>query len=199
MIIDFSFNFKSFSNSTDFQDAYDSHIRFFGSSFRCPNSECSNESLLVFSTSYSRFLFLDENSSFSITISVFKCPTCGTYHAVLPAFLFPFSSYSYPFIMKTLRLFYYGPCKENKTLTCNNMHISRKVLNHFILLFSREEADDFYRSSTLKALHSLLLKLKEHPNELFIFLRRFLHDRSRPFLIQFSARSFIFVVFHSSE
>lgn len=197
MILDFMFDFNCFSKIShqELQELYDESVMLHLSEYTCPNPDCMNEHIsLSVSTKYTRYIYFDRDQSVSISIIVLKCPVCGAYHAVLPSFVLPFCSYSYPFIIKTLSLFYFGKNKRNKSKTCRDMHISRKTLEHFLSIFSFE----FIRSLHQKKVRSLcnaLIKLRRDTTPLFPFLSSY-HSDGLIFLTAHIRRAFRFSFFH---
>lgn len=174
MILYFNPNFNNLDDS--FQEKYDSFILNNLKSFKCPNELCSHSSQLLISTSYERYVFYDVDKFFILTVYVVLCPECGTYHVILPSFLMPFSSYTYPFIIRTLYAFFFGPDKGNKSRVCSSMCISRKVLERFISIYSMEEvraARRGFDSSRLKDI------IRNHTNTLFHFLIEYFSSSDR--------------------
>lgn len=194
MILDFSFDFNDFSNES-FQKIYNDSVNLHLSAYTCPNPDCLNDhTQLTISTSYMRYIYLDCDFLISVFIIVLRCPVCGAYHSVLPVQLLPFSSFSYPFIMKTLFIYFFGQNKGNKSQACNDMHISRKTLEHFLSAFSFE----FVRSLHRKKVYNLcntLIRLHHDPTPLFPFLFNYLSD-GMVFLTAHIHRAFCFSLLH---
>lgn len=172
MILNFQLHFNTFCGSS-FQTSYDSYIHKHHQLFLCPNSICDHSSILTYSTSYSRYIFLDFNLHIILKVAVFKCPSCNSYHAILPSFLLPYSSYSLPFIIKTLYLYFFHNLRGNKSKVCQFMHISRKVLNHFLSLFSQEEIRCLHHKMMIHTLKQVIGQLHKHPSLLPSFLSSF--------------------------
>lgn len=186
--------FNTIFNNLDasFQKNYDSFILNNLKSLKCPNELCSHSSQLLISTSYERYVFYDVDKFFILTVYVVICPECGTYHVILPSFLMPFSSYTYPFIIRTLYAFFFGPDKGNKSRTCSSMRISRKVLERFISMYSMEEVRAAKRGFDISRLKDVI---KHHANRLSLFLMEYfsasdhiiflLPHIQRPFVVSF--------------
>lgn len=197
MIHDSTLDFNNL-NENNCQKIYNDSDMLHLDDFHCPNPDCLNEHVsMCTSTSYMRYVYLDCNVVITLFIIVLKCPVCGTYHAVLPSFILPFSSYSYPFIMKTLFLFYFGKNKGNKTKICHHMQISRKTLEHFLSAFSFEYVRSMYHEKVF-GLCNALIKIHHEPALLFPFLFSY-HSDGLVFLTAHIKRSFHFAFFHPLE
>lgn len=108
------------------------------SSFTCPSCHCIGH--LYKNTSYQRYYIHSHNASVAtLNITVLKCENCNHFHAILPYSAFPFYSYSYSFVLKTLSLFYFSEFRNNKSKVCNHMHISRDTLNRWLSFYSKEQ------------------------------------------------------------
>lgn len=172
MILNFPINFNTFLESS-YQSIYDSFINKHQHSFACPNSNCEHSTTLSFSTTYNRFIYLDVDMYIILNVAVSKCARCNTYHAILPAFILPYSSYSYPFIIKTLNFYFFGSLRGNKTKVCQFMHISRKVFNHFLSIFSLEEIRCLNSKMLIQNLKEAIHQLHKQPSSLYLFLLSF--------------------------
>lgn len=189
MILNFGYNFNTYSD--DFQEKYDRFVRKHLDSFICPNPDCSHEDNLVLSTSYFRDVLLDVACFFSLKTLVVYCPTCHHYHAILPASLIPYCSYAYIFVIKILYSFFFGQTKGNKTKTCNSLNIDRKVLNHFLSIYSREEVRSSHLNLINSKLDNLLLLLHKKRLDLFEFLLSFMMPENKIlFLFMYTNQSF---------
>ena len=141
--------------------------------------------------------FFSCHSPLILNIRVVKCEECGTYHAILPFFLLPFSSYSYSFIIKTLYLYFFGSIQGNKTKVCAAMNISRSVLNHMILMFSKEEVRSANKEINMMKLKSGLDRIMSKRQDLYVFLLSFIdcHNHILFLLTTIMIRSFHVAVF----
>lgn len=187
--------FNSDFNNLDYhslQNTYDSFVSKHLMQFQCPNHDCPHNSHLRYCTSYRRYVFYDIDSFITLNVSVFVCPDCGSYHAILPSFLLPFHSYTYTFIMSVLYLYFFGSSKGNKSRTCNAMHISRKTLDYFLNTYSKEEVRAAKRNidtSRLKA------ALKNHPTELHSFIIEYFCSSERIIFLLPDIRRFFLVIY----
>lgn len=188
MILHFQIDFNNI-DPTSLQKYYDEYVSKHLPHFSCPNSVCTHEHRLMIHSVYNRYVFLDSETCIILKIIVLMCPDCGTHHAVLPSFVLPFSSYSYPFIMHTLMLFFFGSCKGNKTKVCSIMNISRKVLNHFLFHFTQEDVRVQRRSE----ISSSLLDLIKNPCDK---LEKFIYDYFIPDMKIIFLRTPILRYFH---
>lgn len=194
MILDYDINFNTFL-SDSFQSVYDSAVRSHLSAYTCPHSCHDGEhSGLVISNTYMRYIYLNSDQHILIRIIVLRCPVCGTYHAVLPSFLLPFYSYSYPFIMETLFQFYFGKLKQNKSQICRLLHISRKTLEHFLSVFSFEVVRSAHLLRSIR-LFKMVIRMHHDKDILFPFLFRY-HCIDLAFLTVHIQRHFVFIPFH---
>lgn len=169
MIPNFSIDFNTFCDSS-FQSTYDSYIKKHHSSFICPKNNCDHPVSLTYAKSYYRYIFLDTDYYITLKVAVYKCSSCGSYHAILPAFLLPYSSYSYPFIIKSLYLFFFHSSRGNKTKVCEIMHISRKTFNHFLSLFSQEELRCLRNKLISHKLKKIIYQVHKNLSYLYPFL-----------------------------
>lgn len=167
MILYFNSDFNNLDYSS-LQNNYTSFVSDHLHQFQCPNANCSHSSHLCLCTTYKRYVVFDIDKYITLTICVVVCPSCGSYHAILPSFLLPFHSYTYPFILRILSLYFLN---RNKTKTCDIMHISRKVLNHLLTIFSKEEVRADKRNMDLSRLKAII---KNPSNELQSFILDYL-------------------------
>lgn len=176
MILYFSQKFKHISHLSEsaLQELYDKQVNKHIESFVCPNPKCSHEHTLSIVSSYPRYLYTESNVCMILNIHVVKCEECGTYHAILPFFLLPFSSYSYSFIIKILYLYFFGSIHGNKMKVCAAMNISRSVLNHMILMFSKEEVISANKEINMMKLKESLDRIMSKRQDLYDFLLSFI-------------------------
>lgn len=180
------------NNSSNLCKIYQDYIQNLDlSSITCPNSSC-NSSDFSFNTTYNRYVvFSPDHESLSINIVVIRCNKCGTYHALLPSYLFPFHSYTYQFVLATLYLYYCSSTmKANKSKVCEKMNIHRSTLNHWITLISHKDVLDFINqevSSFLDAIHHRSI-------DFFDFLKSFFF-KQYPFLCHHIHKFFYFSIF----
>ena len=163
--------FKDFFDLfSHFQDIYDNYVHNLQlSSLNCPNPVCHSNDF-SFNTSYYRnVIFSPDHDSLCIKVIVVKCNRCGTYHALLPASLFPFHSYTYQFVMLTMHLYYCSSFRFNKSKVCAIMKIHRSTLNHWIQLFSHNDVESFLNDS----ISAFLSKLRDRSIDFFDFLKTF--------------------------
>ena len=184
------------SFSCDLEYIYDNYIRNLQlSSLCCPNPSCESSDF-SFNTSYERYvIFSAEHQPLLINIAVVKCNRCGTYHALLPAYLFPFHSYTYQFVMLTLCYYFCCPSmKFNKSKVCRKMNIHRSTLNHWIKLIHHQDVLSFLKDS----ISSFISKLRDHSIGFFDFLKRFILECG-PFLCTSITKTFYFTLYSNNS
>ena len=188
--------FKGFlSLSCDFDNIYDDLVHNLQlSSLSCPNPSC-NSSDFSFNTTYERYvIFSADHQPALIKIAVVKCNQCGTYHALLPAYLFPFNSYTYQFVMLTLYYYYCSSdMRFNKSKVCRKMNIHRSTLNHWITLINHQDVLSFLNNN----ISSFISKIRDRTIEFFDFLKRFIFECG-PFLCTSIIKPFYFTL-HSNN
>ena len=185
----------SLSFSSDFNHIYDNFVHNLQlSSLTCPNPSCDSSDF-SFNTTYERYVvFSPDYDPLSINIVVIKCNQCGTYHALLPAYLFPFHSYTYQFVMLTMYYYYCCPAtKLNKSKVCRKMNIHRFTLNHWISLINHQDVLSFWKDS----ISSFVSKLHDRDIVFFDFLNRFFFECG-PFLCTSIMKPFYFIL-HSNN
>lgn len=181
---------------SDFNDIYEDYVRNMQlSSLSCPNPSC-NSSDFSFNSTYQRYVvFSPDHDSISMNITVVKCNECDTYHALLPAWLFPFHSYTYQFVMLTLYYYYCSPTmKFNKSKVCRKMNIHRSTLNHWIQLIHHQDVLCFLNDS----ISSFISKLRDRFIDFFDFLKRF-NFKYGPFMCSHIRRTFYFSTFSNNS
>lgn len=104
----------------------------------CPS--CGAKSNCTFFSSYSRNMITFENGSntcHNIVITRVLCNSCGRTHAILPANLIPFGSYSLSFVLTVLRAYFLGT--QTVTYLCNYFQVSVSTLYGWINLFKEQK------------------------------------------------------------
>lgn len=183
------------SFSCDFKDIYDNYVQDLQlSSLTCPNPSCDSSDF-SFNTTYERYVvYSPDHDPLSLNIVVVKCNQCGTYHALLPAFLFPFHSYTYQFVMFTMYYYYCSSdMRFNKSKVCRKMNIHRSILNHWLSLINHQDVLYFLKDN----ISSFISKLRDRTIEFFDFLKRFFFECG-PFLCTSITRPFYFTL-HSNN
>jgi transposase-like protein len=87
--------------------------------------------------SYERYLISFEHGhtvTYVVTITRYKCPSCGHTHAILPEHLIPYSSYSLPFILTVLRDYYTRPITVEKLCSEYGIAVSTLYAWHSLFL-----------------------------------------------------------------
>ena len=141
----------------------------------CPG--CGAKDNFSYLCSYSRALVIYDAGvqSHRLTIPRYLCGSCGCTHAVLPAVLIPYGSYSLFFIMAVLKE-YFSRFILNVTVTgiCSKYQISVSTLYEWKALYLK------YKDLWLGALGSLTVPAQEFsetypfcPDKLSKFFRRF--------------------------
>jgi len=123
----------------------------------------------------------------TIVITVVRCNNCGKYHALLPAFIFPYHIYSACFIMYALNMKLIKQQQAIKLISYLN--ISGQLLYYWIKVFNK-----FVSSSTIvlpqspskdppKILHSILNDLQKFISDYYskLFIMFFLNRKNHLF------------------
>lgn len=177
-----------------FQDIYGNYVQDLQiSSLNCPNPMCHSNDFSLNTSYYRNVIFSPNHDSLCIKVLVVKCNHCGTYHALLPASLFPFHSYTYQFVMLTMYLYYCSSFRSNKSKVCAIMNIHRSTLNHWIQLFSHNDVESFLNDS----ISAFLSKLRDHSIDFFDFLKSF-NVKYGPFLCSDIHRPYCFSYFSNN-
>ncbi len=127
----------------------------------------------------------DEIKDFDILgIYVFKCEMCGHFHAFLPAFICPFSSYSYPFITEALYQYYHREYMGNCSRVSSMMGITCQLLSRWIGKF--ESSGMEIRMITVRKQRKAIefehiLSRIRGKREILLFLADFLRFHSHKF------------------
>lgn len=184
----------TFNDISDLNEKYQNEIHLLKlSSFKCPNPSCNSVGACSFNTHYKRYVINKITDCQILDIAVIKCNDCGRCHALLPAYLYPFHSYSYLFVMNTLFEYYYGDDKFNKSRICNRMMINRNILNQWLSSYNDNNVIEYVENlydSFLKAIHDRNL-------DFYAFLWKFTLDCG-PFLL-FHLKRFFIILPHSNK
>lgn len=147
------------------------------SSLSCPC--CRARGLMTYHSSYRRFFVSVDQPDTPLFVPIVYCPSCHSFHVVLPHSACPFSSFSYGFIFEVLLQYCSGPYPGNKSRTAALFGISRTTLRRWI---HRYISLLFYAYILLRDLdldsYSLLLRLRARSSA---FLKAFLRFHDRPF------------------
>ncbi|MGX8716086.1 MAG: DUF6431 domain-containing protein [Lachnospiraceae bacterium] len=180
MINDFANDFNiMYNDNKKYSEKYREYVDSLDLS-RCSCPWCKAIGRFKRETIYERYFInsTDEiNNPDILCIHVFRCDSCGHFHAVLPAFICPFSSYSYPFIIEALNEYYHGEYKGNCSRVSTVMGISRQTLSKWIRKFEGSRME--IRMITAGKQHSAItveqvLSGIRRKRELFLFLADFL-------------------------
>lgn len=188
MINDFTGNFNiQFNNNIQYSEIYRNAMASLDlSSCSCP--WCNACGRFKRETTYSRYFINSLNEidhPDTLEIEVFECESCGHCHAILPAFICPFSSYSYPFITESLYEYFYGENKGNLSHVASMMGIPRQTLSRWLRKF--EDGHMEIRMTALRKQHKTIdvkqiLSRIRGKRELFLFLADFLRLHLHMFL-----------------
>ncbi len=85
------------------------------SSLSCPC--CRARGLMTYHSSYRRFFVSVDQPDTPLFVPIVYCPSCHSFHVVLPHSACPFSSFSYGFIFEVLLQYCSGPYPGNKSRT----------------------------------------------------------------------------------
>lgn len=136
----------------------------------CP--ECQAAGSLCPHKSYPRHFYDSVNDiqmQTQITIQVYKCTECGSYHAFLPLNVLPFSPFSARLIISIVRYFN----KHGKMLnqTARHFHILPRQLKHLLQIWNDHIEVIRANVRLIKDLNDLIRK--ENHEQLMAFLRKF--------------------------
>ena len=174
------------SSSSDY-----SSIRKQSESLTC--SACKTKGCMSYHSTYARYFFNcadDIKASRHILIDVYYCESCGSYHALMPADVCPFTPFSYPFILQILS--FYESC-SNKTRTADEFGISVWVLNTLLKKIACEENHLLLCSfiqrttsdrSSVKAGRKTAASLKDSLDRMILFLFEYLVEMNFSWLCQ---------------
>lgn len=142
----------------------------FSHDLSCPS--CGARGQMLDYSSYSRFCLSPSDRTKRLRVRVVFCPSCGSYHTILPYDARPFSSFSYPFIFEVLFQYCCGPWAGNKSRTAALFDISRTTLRRWI-----------DRYSSLLFLSCILIRdLDRSPYDLLAHIRSSMHAFLKSFL-----------------
>lgn len=183
------------NNFSDLQDNYLKYVHDLDlSSLPCPNPSCDTSDL-SFNTSYCRYvIFSPDHDPLTMEIMVVRCNHCGSYHALLPASLFPYHSYTYHFVMSAMYLYYCSSFRSNKSKVCEAMKIHRSTLNRWIKLINHQDVISFLD----ECISSFFSKLRDRKIDFFAFLKEF-SSTNAPFLCTSIRRSFHFILYSNNS
>lgn len=102
----------------------------------CPH--CHKQGTLVYSKSYFRYFFSsakDIEEDVRISIAVYYCPVCQTYHSLFPEDVCPFSHFSYSLIRRIIS--YFNSHGRLLAHTARKFSISVKTLRHLIAIWNQ--------------------------------------------------------------
>lgn len=102
----------------------------------CPH--CHKQGTLVYSKSYFRYFFSsakDIEEDVRISIAVYYCPVCQTYHSLFPEDICPFSHFSYSLIRRIIS--YFNSHGRLLAHTARKFSISVKTLRHLIAIWNQ--------------------------------------------------------------
>lgn len=106
----------------------------------CPFCSCAHPDWQMHA-SYERYLISFEHGhsvTYVITVTRFKCPSCGHTHAILPEHLIPYSSYSLLFILTVLRDYYTRPVTVEKLCLEYDISVSTLYAWHTLFLIHKK-------------------------------------------------------------
>jgi len=139
----------------------------------CQN--CKTRGRFSRNTSYNRGYVYRENDEVietTINITVVQCEACEKYHALLPAFIFPYHIYSASFILMALEMKLIK--QENLIKLLTYLNISPQLLYYWLRVFNK-----FIPSSSVILSSSLTdnVSLLEHIlNDIETFISKFFSD-----------------------
>lgn len=136
--------FEEYDLSTEnkIKKEYEKYLRKQGdySSLTCPS--CGSKGTLTEYSFYPRKVIASpEMADHPVTIVIVRlicnCETCKHTHALLPAWLCPYCSLTYPFIIQILKA-YYGELGEKISAAASRFNLNRAVIRNLIKKFSRD-------------------------------------------------------------
>lgn len=135
-------SFKTLHFNNYSQDLYDQDISALDfSKIKC---SCGSTGHFHFHATYLRYLIINPNSQFSLSITRIKCESCGSTHALLPSIIIPHRTLSNPAVIKIIQSYRFVSDSASliSKITGFSKELTAKIIS-FYIKYHQKRLDTF--------------------------------------------------------